>query len=327
MDTNYIITSTGSFIRDDDLYHWGIKGMKWGVRRYQNPDGSLTAAGKKRYTNPDGSLNEKGKKKFGNSVKSDSETPKRKTAKDMTDEELDKAITRARKEDEYNRLRPEPKEEIKDSNYKKLMAKVVNEMIVPAVIQSGRNALQKALDKQANDLLKDKIDPNSVAGLTAMRDKLKLKDEIEKLRNKSGENINWDNMLKKQQYESNKKKAEQEDAKQKAEQEARERKIKAEKEALEREMNAYREYQEAYKKSLESKPSENTTYRNNGGERTYVNPNETRALAVVNNYSTSLVPSLSRASVSSGKSTVDSYSDYEVLDRDGNIIFRNRDNE
>ena len=181
MDTNYVITSTGSFIRDDDLYHWGIKGMKWGVRRYQNPDGSLTAAGKKRYTNPDGSLNEKGKKKFGNSVKSDAEIPKRKTAKDMTDEELDKAINRARKEDEYNRLRPEPKEEIKDSNYKKLMTKVVNEMIVPAVIQSGRNALQKALDKQANDLLKDKIDPNSKEALQKKYDILKLKKDIEKL--------------------------------------------------------------------------------------------------------------------------------------------------
>lgn len=31
------------------IYHSGIKGMKWGVRRYQNPDGSLTPAGKKRY--------------------------------------------------------------------------------------------------------------------------------------------------------------------------------------------------------------------------------------------------------------------------------------
>lgn len=32
----------------NELYHHGIKGMKWGVRRYQNPDGSLTSEGKRR---------------------------------------------------------------------------------------------------------------------------------------------------------------------------------------------------------------------------------------------------------------------------------------
>lgn len=33
------------------LAHHGIKGQKWGVRRFQNPDGTRTEAGKKRYAN------------------------------------------------------------------------------------------------------------------------------------------------------------------------------------------------------------------------------------------------------------------------------------
>ena len=35
--------------RDDYLMHYGVKGMKWGVRRYRNEDGSYTEEGKKRY--------------------------------------------------------------------------------------------------------------------------------------------------------------------------------------------------------------------------------------------------------------------------------------
>ena len=35
-------------VYSDELCHYGIRGMRWGIRRYQNKDGSLTAAGKKR---------------------------------------------------------------------------------------------------------------------------------------------------------------------------------------------------------------------------------------------------------------------------------------
>lgn len=36
-------------VSSDELMHYGIKGQKWGRRRYQNADGSLTAEGRKRY--------------------------------------------------------------------------------------------------------------------------------------------------------------------------------------------------------------------------------------------------------------------------------------
>lgn len=46
---------------NNQIWHWGVKGMKWGVRRYQNANGSLTDAGKKRYDR-DATTNDKKKK-------------------------------------------------------------------------------------------------------------------------------------------------------------------------------------------------------------------------------------------------------------------------
>lgn len=53
----------------NELYHYGIKGMRWGVRRYQYADGSLTPAGQKRYNNRGNSRTERIYKLMSMSVK------------------------------------------------------------------------------------------------------------------------------------------------------------------------------------------------------------------------------------------------------------------
>ena len=68
---------------ENELYHFGIKGMKWGIRRYQNKDGSLTSAGKKRYSDSS-SVND--------------------GIKDLTDQELRDRINRLNLEKQYQDL-------------------------------------------------------------------------------------------------------------------------------------------------------------------------------------------------------------------------------
>lgn len=84
-----------------ELKHWGIKGMKWGVRRYQNKDGSLTPAGKKRYS--DGSTSSSSTSKSSQT----SQQPKKKTVSEMSDQELRDTVNRLRLEQDYAKLNPE----------------------------------------------------------------------------------------------------------------------------------------------------------------------------------------------------------------------------
>lgn len=79
----------------DELYHYGIKGMKWGVRRYQNKDGSLTSAGKKRYNQNDWSDDAKEASRL-----------KKKSVSQMSNAELRKLTERQQLERNYANLNP-----------------------------------------------------------------------------------------------------------------------------------------------------------------------------------------------------------------------------
>lgn len=82
---------------NDELYHHGVKGMKWGVRRYQNKDGSLTAAGKKRAKNKTRGWSKDAKR--ANAIK-------KKSVHQMTNAELKELNKRMNLEQEYRRLNP-----------------------------------------------------------------------------------------------------------------------------------------------------------------------------------------------------------------------------
>lgn len=102
----------------NELQHHGIKGQKWGVRRFQNTDGSLTAEGKKRYSVSDyqqaiDKTKTAGKivneaKTLNNSIKKvndpAAERRIRKSVAEMSDIELQKRVQRLNMEDNYTRM-------------------------------------------------------------------------------------------------------------------------------------------------------------------------------------------------------------------------------
>ncbi len=211
MGTKYILTPDG------ELYHHGTKGMKWGIRRYQNKDGSLTPAGKKRYAKEEADLKArekaiKGREKAaarkakldakkaeldareaslnGSGKKSGAKpvAPQQKSVKDMTDDEMRTAIARKQLESQYLQYHPQPKP---PESFGK---RFINEAVKPAAINAGRDFIEKALKKATGDILKDKVDPKSLAGIEAANKKLRAQIENDLLKSGIDPNIKSENL-------------------------------------------------------------------------------------------------------------------------------------
>lgn len=126
---------------DTYLQHHGIKGMRWGIRRYQNKDGSLTPAGRRRVAQLDAERE---------ALAGPKDKPKQKTFREMSTDELREQINRRRMEKEYLELNKQvsdlaPQEV---SLGKKIFSHLTSKVIVPAATDAGKKFLTDFLNKE-----------------------------------------------------------------------------------------------------------------------------------------------------------------------------------
>ena len=135
------------------IRHHGIMGMRWGVRRYQNADGSLTPAGRKKakkLRSQYKDLTRKPLKKADAEKKADAKEKedalKRKRVKDLSDGELNNRIRRLQNEKTALSL-----ERDLSSKGSKFVSSVSKNVLVPSTIDAGRNVLTRVLTNKLSD--------------------------------------------------------------------------------------------------------------------------------------------------------------------------------
>lgn len=165
------------FIDTDDNYlaHFGVKGMKWGVRRYQDENGSLTAEGKKRYEQKAKRYALSGKDKPASDrvkkLPQPEKVKKNKKPSNMTDQELRDHINHMKLEKEYKQLKMELSGKASRNNNggnnnnnnggakgqnKKpgLLSKVIEQGFVNPAIKVLSDGVRSQLGKKLSDVIK-----------------------------------------------------------------------------------------------------------------------------------------------------------------------------
>lgn len=128
---------------DTHLAHYGIKGQKWGIRRFQNADGTWTAAGKERYGDSEG-LTRKDKKAIRSEYKADNKTAF----------ELGKSATIAGRAASYARKKEEKAQKKYDRNKS---AKNADKLKTAKKLRGDWEAEAKRRQKQAEDHRKELV--------------------------------------------------------------------------------------------------------------------------------------------------------------------------
>lgn len=172
---------------NDELYHHGILGMRWGIRRTKSQLGYKTGNGKKRQgDDSDAEAKAASSGKSGGSKKS---------VTNMTDDELRNHINRLQMERQYLDLEKQisaytPQQV---SRGKKFMKSMEKDVITPALKDAGKNLLTKFLNKKGAELLgldekktKDSMEElkKEVMGLNLKKQKIELNKYFEEQNNK-----------------------------------------------------------------------------------------------------------------------------------------------
>lgn len=192
----------------NELYHHGIKGQKWGVRRYQNSDGSLTEAGQKRYNKGVKILEKKYKREYMRDTRKErfSELKNSKRDKDGTysDKELDKILNRQYKDaekyvkDKMSKVTMEDAMKAYSTHQKKVAATVA---AASAITLTAGVAMYKRDTAKLKPQLKKELDTrraffDSIDDLHDAEENLKKAEDIHKRRNSWASSIDFNDAKK-----------------------------------------------------------------------------------------------------------------------------------